>query len=71
MNEWLLGDYVKCADGRIYQVLRMHGGALYVQDVLRRCCCIIPAANVTRVSPKETAEMLVAQWLSSDLLAWD
>jgi len=71
MNEWLCGDYVKADNGRIYQIVRVHGDAVYLEDLLTGTRLIRPQSDVLRISPRETARVLVEAWLSSDFFAID
>ena len=71
MIEWIPGDYVKSNEGRIYQIVRVHGNALYLEDILATTRVIWPQHHVHHITPKETAKALVEAWLSSDFFAMD
>lgn len=57
------GDYILLEDpSSVCQVLKVHGDALYVEDIMSRRRCILDFSSVVRLSPQETADLLLRQW---------
>lgn len=71
MDEWIRGDYVRTSDDEVYQILRVHGTAVYLEHVLRTQRMIAAVDQVRRMTPRETAKALMEAWLLSDYFADD
>jgi hypothetical protein len=57
------GDYILLEDPMsVCQVLKVHGNALYIEKIMSRHRQIIDLLSVVRLTPHETADLLLRQW---------
>ncbi len=57
------GDYILLEDPiTVCQVLKVHGDALYLEEIMSRRRFIMDFSSVVRLTPQETADLLLRQW---------
>ncbi len=57
------GDYILLEDpATVCQVIKVHGDAVYIEEIMSRRRLIMSYAHVVRLTPQETADILLRQW---------